>query len=65
MEPSEEKKLNEKWIEKYKKEIKKEYPGFDDKKVQKLAQENARYLISVLTPATIMEYVSFAAKLYV
>ena len=40
--------------------IKEEYPEFDDKKVQKLAQENARYLISVFTPATIMEYtVSF------
>ena len=61
MEPSEkEKKLYEKWIELYKKEISKEYPRFDEKKVQKLAQENARYLISVFTPATIMEYtVSF------
>ena len=61
MEPSEEEKvLYEKWIEKYKKVIKEEYPEFDDKKVQKLAQENARYLISVFTPATIMEYtVSF------
>lgn len=61
MEPSEkEKKLYEKWIELYKKEICKEYPRFDEKKVQKLAQENARYLISVFTPATIMEYtVSF------
>ena len=61
MEPSEEEKvLYEKWIEKYKKVIKEEYPEFDDKKVKKLAQENARYLISVFTPATIMEYtVSF------
>lgn len=61
MEPSEEERiLYEKWIDIYKKEISKEYPGFDEKKVQKLAQENARYLISVFTPATIMEYtVSF------
>lgn len=61
MEPSEkEKKLYEKWIEIYKKVISNEYPEFDEKKVQKLAQENARYLISVFTPATIMEYtVSF------
>lgn len=61
MEPSEEEKvLYEKWIEKYKEVISKEYPNFDEKKVQKLAQENARYLISVFTPATIMEYtVSF------
>lgn len=61
MEPSkEEKVLYEKWIDIYKKVISKEYPNFDEKKVQKLAQENARYLISVFTPATIMEYtVSF------
>lgn len=61
MEPSEkEKSLYEKWIEIYKDVISKEYPEFDAKKVQKLAQENARYLISVFTPATIMEYtVSF------
>lgn len=61
MEPSEkEKELYEKWIDIYKKEISKEYPNFEEKRVQKLAQENARYLISVFTPATIMEYtVSF------
>lgn len=61
MEPSEEEKvLYEKWIDIYKREISKEYPSFDEKKVQKLAQENARYLISVFTPSTIMEYtVSF------
>lgn len=61
MKPSEEEKvLYEKWIDIYKKAISKEYPNFDEKKVQKLAQENARYLISVFTPATIMEYtVSF------
>lgn len=61
MQPSEkEKALYEKWIEIYKDVISKEYPKLDDKKVQKLAQENARYLISVFTPATIMEYtVSF------
>lgn len=61
MEPSEEEKyLYEKWIEIYKEVISKEYPNFEAKKIQKLAQENARYLISVFTPATIMEYtVSF------
>ena len=57
MQPSEkEKVLYEKWIEIYKNVISKEYPKFDEKKVQKLAQENARFLISVFTPATIMEY---------
>lgn len=61
MEPSEkEKSLYEKWIEIYKKVISKEYPNIEGKRVQKLAQENARYLISVFTPATVMEYtVSF------
>lgn len=61
MEPSEkEKELYEKWIEIYKDVISKEYPKIEEKRVQKLAQENARYLISVFTPATIMEYtVSF------
>lgn len=57
MKPSdEEKALYEKWIEIYKKEIQKEYPDLEEKRVQKLAQENARYLISVFTPATVMEY---------
>lgn len=52
--------LFDKWIDIYNKLIKNEYPNFDEKKVQKLAQENARYLISVFTPATSMEYtVSF------
>ncbi len=61
METSEkEKELYEKWIQIYKEVISKEYPNFDEKKVQKLAQENARYLISVFTPATIMAHtVSF------
>lgn len=57
MQPSEqEKDLYEKWIEIYKDEISKAYPKIDEKKVKKLAQENARYLISIFTPATTMEY---------
>ena len=57
MEPSEEEKvLYEKWIEKYSEVIANKYPQIDEKRVLKLAQENARYLISVFTPATIMEY---------
>lgn len=51
-----EKELYEKWIEIYKEQIKLKYPDFDEKRIQKLAQENARYLISVFTPATVMEY---------
>lgn len=57
MTPSkDEEKLYEKWIEIYKEEISKTYPNLDEKKIKKLAQENARYLISVFTPATTMEY---------
>lgn len=67
MEPSEaEKVLYEKWIEIYKTEIAKEYPEIEEKRVQKLAQENARYLISVFTPATVMEYtVNFGQLNYI
>lgn len=67
MEPSEEEKvLYEKWIEIYKTEIAKAYPKIEEKRVQKLAQENARYLISVFTPATVMEYsVNFGQLNYI
>lgn len=67
MEPSEEEQaLYEKWIEIYKKEIAKAYPKIEEKRVQKLAQENARYLISVFTPATVMEYtVNFGQLNYI
>ncbi len=54
--------LYEKWVNIFEREIKKLYPDgsnkfFDEKgkKARKLAQENARYLISVFTP-TNMEY---------
>lgn len=67
MEPSEqEKELYEKWIEIYQKEIIKKYPEFEEKRIKKLAQENARYLISVFTPATVMEYtVNFCQLNYI
>ncbi len=67
MEPSEnEKYLYEKWIEIFQKEISKKYPSFDEKKIKKLAQENARYLISIFTPATVMEYtVNFGQLNYI
>ncbi len=67
MEPSEaEKILYEKWTEIYKNVISKEYPKIEEKRVKKLAQENARYLISVFTPATVMEYtVNFGQLNYI
>lgn len=51
-----EKELYEKWIEIFSKEISNEYPNIQEKQVLKLAQENARYLISIFTPSTTMEY---------
>ncbi len=67
MEPSpEEKELYEKWIKIFKEQILLKYPNFDDKRALKLAQENARYLISVFTPATVMEYtVNFGQLNYI
>lgn len=50
----EEEKLYEKWIEIYEKQILQTYPEISEKQAHKLAQENARYLISVFTPATTM-----------
>ena len=62
----EETELYEKWIEIFSKQIKAKYPQFEDKRIKKLAQENARYLISVFTPATIMEYtVNFGQLNYI
>ena len=58
--------LYEKWIGIYKDLILEKYPNFDEKRALKLAQENARYLISVFTPATVMEYtVSFGQLNYI
>ena len=67
MKPSpQEKELYEKWIVLFKEKIIAKYPNFDEKKATKLAQENARYLISVFTPATVMEYtVNFGQLNYI
>lgn len=67
MEPSpQEKELYDKWIEIYTNQITKKYPEFDEKRIKKLAQENARYLISIFTPATVMEYtVNFGQLNYI
>ncbi len=55
MKPSEqESALYEKWIIKYEEVIKQTYPFIEEKQAHKLAQENARYLIGVFTPATSM-----------
>ncbi len=55
MTPSEEERvLYEKWITIYEKQINDVYSQIEEKQAKKLAQENARYLISVFTPATTM-----------
>lgn len=64
MNPSpEEQKLYDKWVEIFKKKIRESYPestGFmSDARVQKLAQENARYLISVKTLTTMEHTLSY------
>lgn len=58
-----EERLYEKWIEIYKQKIIETYPNLDEKSVLKLSQENARYLISVFTPATTMGYTVDARQL--
>lgn len=47
-------KLYQKWIKIFKNRIWAIYPHLSETQVTKLAQENARYLISVFTPATTM-----------
>ena len=54
-----EQKLYDKWLDIFKKLIKKDYQQkypsyFTDLKVEKLAQENARYLISIFTPTSMV-----------
>ena len=43
------------WMDKFSKLIKIYYPNYNDKDIEKLAMENARYLTSVFTPTT-MEF---------
>ncbi len=52
----EEKRLYDKWFALFYEAIRGTYPQIDAGVVKKLAQENARYFISVFTPATTMEY---------
>jgi len=52
----EEERLYNKWFALFYEAIRGTYPGLDDKTITKLAQENARYFISVFTPSTTMEY---------
>ncbi|HHV96113.1 MAG TPA: hypothetical protein GXX37_06515 [Clostridiaceae bacterium] len=50
--------LYNKWIEILKNKIREVYPHIKEKQAEKLAQENARYMISVFTPTTMAYTVS-------
>jgi len=59
MNPNEQEKfLYNKWINILKNKIRKAYPQIKEKQAEKLAQENARYMISVFTPTTMAYTVS-------
>ena len=58
-----EKELYEKWISLFAKKIQEVYPTMSETETVKKAQENARYLISVFTPATTMVYTVSYRKL--
>lgn len=53
-----ERELYIKWQEIFEQLIKKEYKTFTDKEVTKLAQENARYMISVFVPSSMMHTIN-------
>ncbi len=60
--------IYEKWISLLEQEIKRIYPNekfLDDKKIHKLAMENARYFISVLTPTKFEYTTSFRQLNYI
>lgn len=66
MKPTEkEELLYNKWMEIFAEEIEKKYPQMSPKKIKKLAQENARYLLSVLTPTTMVYTVSYRQLNYI
>jgi len=58
--------LYEKWIGIFERKIKSDYPNekfLSDSKIHKLAMENARYMISVMTP-TKMEYLAVQENVF-
>ncbi len=57
--------LYEKWTVKFKELIVRQYPQMEEKLVEKLAIENARYMLSVYTPTTMAWTVSFRQLAYV
>ena len=62
----EEHRLYEKWMEIFKRKIKDMYGDiYDDSKIKKLAQENARYLVTVFMPTTMIYTVSLRQINYI
>ena len=62
----EEHRLYEKWMEIFKRKIKDMYGDiYDDNKIKKLAQENARYLVTVFMPTTMIYTVSLRQINYI
>lgn len=58
--------LYNKWIELFKKSISSKYGSvYDDKKITKLAQENARYLVTVFMPTQMIYSTSFRQINYI
>lgn len=60
-----EKELYIKWCQKLEPIILKEYPKLTEKEAQKFAQENARYMISVFTPSSMIHTISLRQLNYV
>lgn len=57
-----------KWVEKFKNEIAKKYGNeqyFDEKRVKKIAMENARYLLSVYSPTSLVYTTSYCQLNYI
>lgn len=66
MKPSkEEMELYNKWIDIFKEKITEKYPKIDAKQIEKLALENARYMISVFTPTKMMYSTNFGQLNYI
>lgn len=60
----EEQQLYNKWMNIFGDSIQKQYPFLDKVKIEKLAQENARYLSSVFTPTHMVHELSFRQLSY-
>lgn len=57
--------LYDKWREIFKGEIRKKYSNIEEKGIEKLAIENARYMISVFTPTSMIWTVSYRELAYI